>query len=138
MKRGGFDSKDYPVGVQYFTLAFVGTGASAPAVASNGLVAPLFPVKANAASTVAAEAPARSGVGAYTVQYGADFTVFKILTADGPIMGTTGLWFQVTAISESTRTLTVKVFNAGGAATDLGTSDLMLINVRAVDSNTVK
>lgn len=138
MKRGGFEALDYPVGVQYFSMAFVGTGASAPAVASNGLVAPLFPVKANAASQVAAEAPARSGAGQYTVQYGADFTVFKILSADGPVMGTAGMWFQVTAISESTRTLTVKVFNASGAATDLGTSDLMVINVRAVDSNTVK
>lgn len=138
MNTGGFESLDYPMGVQYFSVAIVGTGASAPARATDGLVAPLYPNKANACSALAAEIPTRSGAGLYVVTYGAQFKVFKILAADGPVMGTAGMWAQVSAINEATRQLTLKVFNAGGAAADLATTDLLIITCRCVDSNTVK
>lgn len=139
MQTGGNEALDYPANVQYFSVAVVGAGAAAPTAPADGLVSPQFPKKANALSTLAAEIPTRSGAGAYVVTYDKKFTVFKMLSSDGPIMGAAGMWCQVTAINEATRQLTVKVFNAAGAATDLANgTDLMILNCRCVDSNTVK
>jgi len=132
---GGFSSLDYPYGLQYFKVAILGAGASAPVAPVDGATFPNFPKKANALSRLAAEVPARSGAGAYTVQFDAKFLCNKILFAAAEVYGTTGLWAQVSAINNTTRTLTLKVFNGAGAATDLAGTDLLVIDVCCQDGN---
>lgn len=133
--HGGNPSFDWPHAMQYFRVAVVGAGAAAPTAPVDGLVQPNFPKRANAISRLAAEIPARSGVGAYTIQWDAGFACASTLMATAEIYGATGMWAQISAIANATRTLTVKVFNAAGAATDLANgTDLLVVDVELWDS----
>lgn len=137
--HGGFESLDWPNAMQYFRVAVVGAGA-APPVAPAGLVASLtttpdFPVKANALSRLATEIPTRTGTGVYTITYDASFSVARILNTPVDVYGVAGIWAAVTSVVVATRVITVSVFNAGGAATDLTNQNLLVLSIEAQDSN---
>lgn len=136
--HGGFPSLDWPVAMQYFRVAVVGTGATAPALPTGALATlvgptPDFPAKANAVSRLAAEIPTRTGVGVYTVTIDASFSVAKILNTPVEVYGVAGVWASVTSVVG--RVITLSVFTAGGAAVDLTTANLLVISVEAQDSN---
>jgi len=48
---------------------------------------------------------------------------------------TAALQAIVTKVVPATRTITVKVYTPAGVLTDLGTSDMLVIDVSAVDGN---
>ena len=143
--RGGWNSLDFPSGVQYFLIAVQGNGTGAPLAPTGaaywgknaaGTQVYDWHVKANALSRKASEAPTRTSAGVYVVTYDYDFTVPIILDAPCDVYGTVGLWAQVSAWQPSTRQLTVNVFAAGGTPTDLAgstTPDFLLIKVQARD-----
>jgi hypothetical protein len=135
LNRGGWDSKDYPMGVQYYRLAVVGTGASAPVAPTNGIIPPLWPVKASVMSTLAAEIPTRSGVGVYTVTVAAQWRMFAWLSVETEVMGTGGLWAQVSAHSPTTGVITLRTFAAAGSATDLTSADLAVLTISGLDTS---
>lgn len=135
--HGGFNSLDWPGGVQYFCVAVAGAGAAPPVAPTPGTsyVQPDFKKSGNALSQVAAEIPTRSGVGAYIVTYDPSFTVNAIMDCPCNVYGTVGAWAQISAVNAALRQLTVKVFAAAGAAADLAVGDLLVIDVKARDSN---
>lgn len=133
---GGSNALDYPYGMQYGRVAILGAGAAAPTVPVDGDVQPNYPKKANMLSRLAAEIPARSGVGAYTVQWDSKFFCKRVLNANAEVFGAAGMWCQISAIANATRTLTLKVFNAAGAATDLANgTDLLVVSLEMQDGN---
>ena len=136
--HGGMPSLDWPGSMQYFRVAVVGAGGVAPTLPAGKLATlvgptPDFPAKANAVSRVAAEIPTRSGVGAYTVTIDPSFSIAKILNTPIEVYGVAGMWASVTSVVG--RVLTVTTYNAGGAATDLTTSCLLVISCECQDSN---
>jgi hypothetical protein len=136
--RGGWDSKDYPMGVQYYRLAIVGTGATAPIAPTNGIIPPLWPIKASVLSTLAAEIPTRTSAGVYTVTVAAQWRMFAWMTIETEIMGTGGLWGQVSAFSPTTGVITLRTFAAAGAATDLTSADLAVLTIAGLDTSVYK
>lgn len=140
MNRGGQLSYDYPNGMQYFRVAVVGNGANPP-VAPTGTTASLtstpdFPIRANALTKVTAEAPTRSATGVYTITYGPDFLVPKVLNALCDVYGVAGMWGSVTSVNTATRVITFSTFSANGTATDLTSSMLCVISIEAMNTNT--
>lgn len=135
---GGWDSKDYPMGVQYYRLAVLGTGATPPVSPLNGIIPPLWSIKASVLSPLAAEAPTRTSAGLYTVTVGARWRMFAWLSVDTEIFGTAGAWGQVSAMNPTTGALTLRTFNAGGTATDIVAGDLVVMTITGLDTNTYK
>ena len=138
--HGGFNSLDYPVAMQYFRIAVIGAATSPPTLPTGALAtltgsSPDFPSKANAISRLAAEIPTRSATGVYTITYDASFSVAKVLNATAEVYGVAGIWCSITSIVPATRVLTVSCFNASGTATDLTTSNVLVVTVEAQDSN---
>jgi hypothetical protein len=136
--RGGWDSKDYPQGMQYYRLAVIGAGAAAPVAPSNGLVPPLWPIKASVLSSLATEIPTRTGAGVYTATVAAPWRMVAWLDVSIDISGTPGAWGQVSAWNPTTGVITFRTFNAGGTATDITSSDLVVMTISGVDSSTIK
>lgn len=134
MNHGGFPSFDWPNGLQYYTVAVTGAGAAPPVLPTDSAVQPGYPRKSNVLSTVTAEAPTRSGVGAYVITVDPSFKLAQWLDAPASVFGTTGAWAQVSVMSAANRTLTVKVFAAAGAAADLAVGDLLVIDIKGRDS----
>lgn len=124
-----------------FTVAVLGAGAAAPTVPANGNFTPTtasYPLRANAVSTAVAEIPTRSGTGVYVVTIA--HLLPNILFATGVVLSagsapTSALTAEVTIINAATRQITVKVFTPAGVATDLGTSDMLVLYCHAQDSN---
>lgn len=141
--RGGTASIDYPGMVGYYTCAVLGAGAAAP-VAPPGTAYPFidgstpdYPKNCNTLSVVAAEAPTRSATGVYVITVGAAFQVPAWLMPVAEVYGTVGVWAQCGPWNAKTRQVTVHVFAAGGAATDLaggGTPDLLVIDFKYRDT----
>jgi len=110
-------------------------------VPANGTFTPTtatFPVNANGISKVAAEVPTRSGTGVYVLTL--SHLVPLIMFATGVVVAaggapTTALAAEVTSINASARQVTVKVFTPAGVATDLGTSDMLLLKCDYHNSN---
>lgn len=138
--HGGTAGLDWPSGIQYFRIAVMGNGAAAP-VAPPGAAYPFadgstadYKKSCNALSTAAAEVPTRSGTGLYVITYDATFTVAQILDALPEVYGASGVWAQVASWNPRLRTITVRVFAGGGAAIDLVSTDLLVIDICARDS----
>lgn len=69
----------------------------------------------------------RSGAGVYTIKLKDGIPiVFDIVPM---IWGTDGKWAQMTDYNPSTRILTVKTFNAAGAAADIATTDTLKLTI---------
>jgi hypothetical protein len=135
--HGGWPAKDWPQGIQYFRVAVLGAGAAIPVTPTNGIIQPAFPKKANALSTLAAEAPTRSGAGAYVITYDASFAVNAVLQCDVNVFGTVGAWGAISSVVASTRKITVQFYNAAGSPTDLATTDLAVFTLECADTNSI-
>lgn len=133
MNHGGYPSNDWPSRVQYLRVAVLGAGAAAPVAPANSSVQPGFPKQANCLSTVVAEAPTRSGVGTYVITMDPSFKLAQLLDTSTSVYGTAGMWGAVSAINASTRQLTLAVYSAAGAATDLTATNLCVITVTGID-----
>jgi hypothetical protein len=135
MNRGDSFHKSIPTNSGTFWAAAIGTGASAPAVPANGAftaTTSTYPLIANGISKVAAEAPTRSGAGVYVVTMAHLVPLYMFATAIVVAAGgapTSALAAEVTKIDTANRQVTVKCFTPAGVATDLGTSDMLLIEV---------
>lgn len=136
MKRGAPYKRALPVDSTDFVIAVLGGGsAAAPTVPVNGPFTPTtgtYPVKANAVSQLAAEIPTRASAGLYTVFYDAAFMVPSILNADGSVLSagaspTACLQVAVTIVNAASRSITCQVSTPAGVATDLGTSDMLVL-----------
>jgi hypothetical protein len=138
LNAGGFDSKDYPMGMQYYRLAVTGAGASAPVIPANGTVLPAWPTKASVISTLVADVPTRSGAGIYTCTVSSRFRTVAWLDISIDITGTPGAWGQVTGWNNLTGVISFRTFNAGGTATDMAVGDVAVFTISACDSSTVK
>lgn len=136
MKAGTWGGKNVPNDVVSMFIALAGAGASAPTVPANGDSPPSFPTIANVPlSRVTAEAPARSGVGVYTCTLDDKYKAKQFLCMSVDIIGTAGLWGQVSNYNATTRVITFRTFAAGGAATDLAVGDLAVISINMRDSS---
>ena len=126
-----------------FVVAVLGNTTSAPTIPANGRFTPTtatYPRGVNAVSFAAAEAPTRSGQGVYVLTYDSTYMPYNVLFAHGAVLSagsapTAILVADVTAIDPAARTITVTVSTPSGTATDLGTSDMLVIYVHGQDSN---
>lgn len=142
MDNGKFHKKSYPGRMVDFVIAVLGGGAAAnPSIPANGTAtaaAATFPVAINSVSRVAAEAPAYVSTGLYTV-----VSKHALLNAwplgacvlSAGASPTAALEAVVTKYVPATRTITVKVYAPGGTLTDLGTSDMLIVNMSGVDGS---
>lgn len=142
MENGKFLKKSYPGRMVDFVVAVLGGGAATnPTIPTNGTftaAAATFPTSINSVSRVAADAPAHVSTGLYTVVYkhalvNAWPNGAVVLSAGAS--PTAALQAIVTKVVPATRTITVKVYGPTGTLTDLGTSDMLIIDVTGVDGN---
>lgn len=142
MNRGKNPKFSIPHSAVDFTVAVLGAGAAAPTVPADGPFTPAtstYPVRANGVSKAATEVPSRTSAGLYVITI--DHQLPNILFATAAVVAggaapTGGLSADVTVINAATRQITVQVNTiTSGAATDIGTSDLLLLSVDAQDSN---
>lgn len=142
MESGKFEKKSYPGRMVDFVVAVLGGGVgAAPTIPTNGTFTAAkstFPTSINSVSRVAADAPTWVSTGLYTVTYkhalvNAWVTGAAVLSAGAS--PTAALVAVVTKVVPATRTITVKVYTPAGVLTDLGTSDMLVIDVSAVDGN---
>lgn len=126
-----------------FQVAVLGAAAAAPTVPADGRFLPAtstFPKRLNGVSQLAAEAPTRTSAGKYVITFSADFSLVN-MWADGSVLSagaapTAALAVTVLIVDPVARQITVLVtVPTTGAATDAGTSDLILLNVTGQDSN---
>lgn len=140
MNRGKDRKSSIPHSCVDFTVAALGAGASAPTVPADGDFRPTtatYPLRANGISKASAEVPTRSGTGVYVITV--SHLLPNILYAAGVVVKagsspTAELAADVTIIDAPNRQITVKVIAPNGTATDLGTSDMLLLYVHAQDS----
>src|SRR3954464_13091709 len=140
MKRGKNIKSSIPHSCVDFTVAVIGTGASAPAVPATGDFRPTtatYPLKSNGISKVAAEIPTRTSAGFYVLTL--EHQLPNILFAEATIVKAGGsptaqLSADVTVIDSVNRQITVKCVIPTGTATDLGTSDMLVVYVHGQDS----
>lgn len=124
------------------TVAVLGAGAAAPTVPADGAFTPTtstFPRGLNAVSTATADIPTRSGVGVYVITYASDLKPKTVSFAQGCVLSagsapTSVLVADVTIVDPVARQITVKVSTPNGTATDLGTSDMLVIYLHGQDS----
>lgn len=123
-----------------FCVAVLGAGTSAPTVPVNGDFKPTtatYPLRANRVSTVAADAPTRSGVGVYVITIADHYPNILHASANVYKAGaspTAHLDAVVTVIDAANRQLTVEVETEAGVLTDIGTNDMLVIKCFAQDS----
>lgn len=124
-----------------FNVAVIGAGAAPPTVPLNGVLTPTtntFPAAINMVSRVAAEVPTRASAGNYILTLGPLYV--HLLPNDIAVVSAGGaptlyLTADVVAVSPATRQVQVLVQNtATGAATDLGTSDMLVLSLKGIDS----
>lgn len=135
MNRGENPHKSIPANCGSFWVAALGNSTSAPTVPANGAFTPTtstYPISMNGISKLSAEAPSRSAAGVYVVTVDHKLPLMQFATAVVVAAGgspTTALAAEVTKIDTANRQITVKTFTPAGVATDVGTSDLILIKV---------
>lgn len=140
MNRGKNQKFSIPHSCLDFAVAVIGTGATPPAVPASGAFTPTtstFPSRLNGVSRVAAEAPTRASAGRYTITYAHQLPV--VFNAQGSVLAaggspTGGLLCDVDSINSVTRQIAVRVSTQAGVATDLGTSDMLVLTCDAQDS----
>ncbi len=125
----------YPSGcMSYDTITFFGSvqgaGAAAPTIPTTTLskTSSIQPMKAedNFVSAVAGDI-VRSGAGVYTIKLKDSIPV--VLDIQPNVWGTDGKWAQLTDYDPSTRIISIKSYNAAGAATDLATTDNLKLTI---------
>lgn len=137
---GANPKKSIPHSCVDFTVAVIGTGATPPAVPANGNFTPTtntYPRRANRVSTVAAEAPTRTGAGVYVITIADKLANILFVSATVAAAGgspTGALQADVTKWDAANRKLYVSVSTPAGVATDIGTSDMLVFYVHAQDS----
>lgn len=141
MNRGKSFKSDLNQSVTGFRVAVLGNGTSAPTVPANGSFRPgtsTFPSGLNSVSFLAAEAPTRSGAGIYvvTVQHAlVNAWPVSAVVLKGGSSPTTVMEATPTIYDPATRQLTVKTFVPNGTATDIGTSDMLIVSFEGQDSS---
>jgi len=141
MNRGENIHKSIPANCGSFWVAALGAGAAAPTVPSNGSFTPTtstYPLNINGIDKTTAGAPTRSGTGVYVVTVAHLLPTIQFATAVVVAAGnspTSALAAEVTKIDTANRQVTVKVFTPAGVATDLGTSDMLLLKCDYHNSN---
>ena len=118
-----------------FTAAVLGNGTSAPTIPADGKFTPTtgtYPLRANRAKSCT-----RSGAGVYAITLQDQLPLIKnawasIVAAGGSPTG--DLKGRVTAIDAANRQITVQTTTFAGAATDIGTSDMLIVMIDAQDS----
>lgn len=138
MIRGADFKKSVPHSCVDFTVAAIGTGATPPAKPADGDFRPTtntYPLRANAFSTTAAAT--RTSAGFYVIPI--EHLLPNILFAEATVVKagaapTAQLAADVTLIDSANKQITVKCVIPNGTATDLGTSDMLLIFVHAQNS----
>lgn len=123
-----------------FTVAVLGAATSAPTLPADGDFRhdkSTYPRRANKVSTLAAEAPTRTGAGVYVVTMAEQLA--NILYADAVVLAagaspTGDLSADVTKVDAPNRKLYVTVSTPAGVATDIGTNDMLVFYVHAQDS----
>lgn len=142
MNNGKFPKQSYPGRMVDFVVAVLGGGVgAAPTIPTNGTFTAAnstFPTAINSVSRTTADAPTWVSTGLYTVTYkhalvNAWVTGAAVLSAGAS--PTAALQVIPTKIVPATRTITVKVYGPTGTLTDLGTSDMLIVDVSAVDGN---
>ena len=142
MESGKTIKKSYPGRMVDFVVAVLGGGVgAAPTIPTNGTFTAAnstSPTSINSVSRVAAEAPTWVSTGLYTVTYkhalvNAWVTGAAVLSAGAS--PTAALQVIVTKLVPATRGGTVKVCGPPGTPTDLSTSDMLVVDVSAVDGN---
>lgn len=140
MKRGKDRKSSIPHSCVDFTAAVLGASASAPTVPLNGSFTPTtatYPARANGVSTVAAEAPTRTSAGLYVITVMHQLPNILFPSASVVSAGaspTACLVADVTIANSAKRQITVQVSTPAGVATDLGTSDMLLLYIHGQDS----
>ena len=137
MNKGTYPLKHPVVNMVNFLCAFLGGGAATSGtIPTNGKLtddaAGLYPKAANLGTSLT-----YVSTGIYTAVYSETFK--HLLFAHGIVVSdgaspTTALHAVVTKLTPSTKTITVKVYTPAGTLTDLGTSDLLILNVFAADT----
>lgn len=140
MKRGRNPKDAIPFGLVDFHVALLGGGAAADlTVPANGTLtddaAGLFPTKCNVALS-----GTYVSTGVYTCKYISDMQMMHLLSARAIVVSdgaspTAALVAVVTKLTPSTRAITVKVYTPAGTLTDLGTSDLLIIQATGRDTS---
>lgn len=136
------NKQSYPGRMVDFVVAVLGGGAATnPTIPANGTFTAAnatFPTTINSVSRLAAEAPAYVSTGLYTV-----VSKHALVNAwpNGAVVLSAGasptaaLQAIVTKYVPATRTITVKVYTPAGVLTDLGTSDMLIIDMTGVDGS---
>lgn len=133
MNRGENPHKSIPANCGSFWVAALGAATSAPTVPANGPFAPTtstYPASMNGIDKTTA--PTRSAAGVYVITVSHLLPLIQFATAVVVAAGgspTAALAAEVTKIDTANRQITVKTFTPSGTATDVGTSDLILIKV---------
>jgi hypothetical protein len=141
MKRGPWPDFAIPHDTVKFTVAAIGTGASAPAAPVDGRFTPTtatYPRRANGISY--AVAPTRTSAGIYVVTINPDFQLYQYTFGQGVVLSaglspTALLEADVTILDPVNQQVTVKVITGTGTATDLGTSDMLVLYLHGLNSN---
>jgi hypothetical protein len=116
-----------------FWVAAIGAGAAAPTVPSNGPAGPTvatYPLIANGISKSTSEIPTRTSTGVYVITIAHQLPLVQFATGAVFSAGaspTAVLVADVTIINAASRTITVKVSTPAGTLTDLGTSDMLVL-----------
>jgi len=142
MKRGKSLKSSVPHSCVDYVVAALGAGAAAPTVPVNGPFTPTtgtYPQRLNAISRLAAEAPTRASAGLYSITVDAAFALNTMAFVPGVVLSagaspTACLTADVTIVNSATRQITFLVSTPGGVATDLGTSDMVVLYVHGQDS----
>lgn len=131
MNRGENIHKSIPANSGSFWVAALGASTSAPTVPANGPFTPTtstYPISANGIDKTTA--PTRSAAGVYVITVAHQLPLIMFATGIVVAAGgspTSALAAEVTKIDTANRQITVKTFTPTGTATDLGTSDLLLL-----------
>jgi len=141
MNRGKDHKFSIPHSTVDFVVAAMGAGAAAPTVPLNGKLTPTtatYPIRANGISKLSTEIPTRTSAGLYVITY--SHLLPTMLFATGSVVSagnspTAALVADVTIIDQVNRKLTVLVSTPAGVATDLGTSDMLIVLCQAQDSS---
>lgn len=139
MDRGKWPGQSTYPGDVRFKAALLGGGAATNlTLPANGVLSDAtatFPKGANLATS-----GTYVSTGLYTIIYSEQ--VKHALFAQAIVVSagaspTAALVADVTKITPGTKTITVKVYTPAGVLTDLGTSDMLILNIDAADTSAI-
>jgi hypothetical protein len=138
MNRGKNPKSSIPHSCVDFTIAALGTGATAPVIPADGDFRPAtstYPRRANAMDPVVVAT--RTSAGFYVIPF--VHQIPNVLFATAVVLKagaspTAQLSCDVTLVDPVLKQITVKCIIPNGTATDLGTNDMLVVYVHGQDS----